>query len=147
MNSQVICFGELMMRLNTPFHQRFVQAHQWEIFYGGSEANVSVLLSELGTPAAFVSSLPENDLGQSALESIRKHGVDTSLIMRGGERLGLYFTETSNSLRPSKVIYDRKDSSFAALKPGMIAWDNIFERASWFHWSGISAAVSASAAA
>ncbi len=147
MKSTVVCFGELMMRLNAPLHQRFLQANSWEIFYGGSEANVSVLLSKLGTPAAFVTSLPENDLGQSALESIHKHGVDTSFILRTGDRLGLYFTETSNSLRPSKVIYDRKESSFAMLKPGMISWENIFDQAAWFHWSGISAAVSAGAAA
>jgi 2-dehydro-3-deoxygluconokinase len=143
----VICFGELMMRLNTPHHQRFTQSAQWEIFYGGSEANVSVLLSRLGTKAGFVTRLPENDLGQAALESLRHHGVDTSGIVRGGERLGLYFTETSNTLRPSKVIYDRKDSSFASITPGMIPWASIFSGASWFHWSGISAAVSASGAA
>ena len=145
MNKKIVCFGELMMRLNTPSHQRFSQADNLEIFYGGSEANVSVLLSRLGTPSAFVTAFPENDLGQTAIESIRKHGVDTSFILRTGDRLGLYFTETSNSLRPSKVIYDRKDSSFAMLKPGQIHWEKVFEKASWYHWSGISAAISASA--
>ena len=147
MNASVICFGELMMRLNTPHRQRFTQSRHWEIFYGGSEANVSVLLARLGTPAGFVTSLPENDLGEAALESLRHHGVGTSAIVRGGERLGLYFTETSNTLRPSKVIYDRKDSSFASIQPGTIPWESVFAPAGWFHWSGISAAVSASAAA
>jgi 2-dehydro-3-deoxygluconokinase len=146
-SNKVICFGEIMMRLNTPFHQRFLQTAAWEIFYGGSEANVSVLLAQLGIPTAFVTRLPQNDLGQSALEAVRHHGVDTSAIARGDDRLGLYFTETSNSLRPSKVIYDRKDSAFAKLEPEMIPWDEIFKNASWFHWSGISAAVSAGAAA
>ena len=145
MNKKIVCFGELMMRLNTPSHQRFSQVDNLEVFYGGSEANVSVLLSRLGTPAAFVTAFPENDLGQTAIESIRKHGVDTAFILRTGDRLGLYFTETSNSLRPSKVIYDRKDSSFAMLKPGQIQWEKVFEKASWYHWSGISAAISASA--
>ena len=147
MDPKIICFGELMMRLNTPSHQRFSQAQALEVFYGGSEANVSVLLSRLGTPASFVTCLPKNELGDTAVESIRKHGVDTSFILRGGDRLGLYFTETSTSLRPSKVIYDRKDSSFATLKPGQIDWEKIFENASWYHWSGISAAISSSASA
>jgi 2-dehydro-3-deoxygluconokinase len=147
MNPAVICFGELMMRLNTRLHQRFLQANVLDVLYGGSEANVSVLLSRLGTTAALVTRLPENDLGQSALQAVRQHGVDTSFILRGGERLGIYFTETSNDLRPSKVIYDRRDSSFASILPGMIDWKIIFEHAGWFHWSGISAAVSANAAA
>ena len=136
-----------MMRLNTPSHHRFSQAESLEVFYGGSEANVSVLLSRLGTPASFVTCFPKNDLGDTAIESLRKHGVDTSSILRGGDRLGLYFTETSNSLRPSKVIYDRNDSSFATLQPGQIPWSTIFEKASWYHWSGISAAISSSASA
>jgi 2-dehydro-3-deoxygluconokinase len=147
MSSDVVCFGELMMRLHTPFHQRFLQATEWEVFYGGSEANVSVLLSRLGISSAFVTRLPENDLGMSAVQAIRAHGVDTSFVLRGGDRLGLYFTETSNTLRPSRVIYDRKDSSFSTLLPGMLDWEKIFEHARWFHWSGISAAVSPGAAA
>ncbi len=146
-HSTVVCFGELMMRLNAPHHQRFSQANSWEAFYGGSEANVSVLLSRLGTPSSFCTRFPENDLGQAAIQSVRQHGVDTTFVLRGGERLGLYFTETSNALRPSKVIYDRKDSSFATLQPGMIPWDSVFKQAAWFHWSGISAAVSAHAPA
>jgi 2-dehydro-3-deoxygluconokinase len=144
---KVICFGEIMMRLNTPFHQRFLQTSAWEIFYGGSEANVSVLLAQLKIPTAFVSRLPLNPLGQAALDAVRHHGVEIGHSVRGEDRLGLYFTETSNSLRPSRVIYDRTDSAFARLEPGMIDWDVIFKTASWFHWSGISAAVSASAAA
>ena len=147
MNPNVVCFGELMMRLNTIGHQRFLQASSWEAFYGGSEANVSVLLSRLGTPSSFVTRFPENDLGQAAVDALRLHGVDTSFVLRGGDRLGLYFTETSNSLRPSRIIYDRKDSSFATLQPGMIPWSTVFEKAKWYHWSGIAAAVSATAAA
>ncbi len=147
MNPNVVCFGELMMRLNTIGHQRFLQAGSWEAFYGGSEANVSVLLSRLGTPSLFVTRFPDNDLGQAAVDALRMHGVDTTFVLRGGDRLGLYFTETSNSLRPSKIIYDRKDSSFATLQSGMIPWSTVFKQASWYHWSGISAAVSATAPA
>jgi 2-dehydro-3-deoxygluconokinase len=147
MNPNVICFGELMMRLNTIGHQRFLQASSWEAFYGGSEANVSVLLSRLGTPSSFVTRFPDNDLGQAAVDALRMHGVDTTFVLRGGDRLGLYFTETSNSLRPSRIIYDRKDSSYATLQPGMIPWSTVFEKAKWYHWSGIAAAVSATAAA
>jgi 2-dehydro-3-deoxygluconokinase len=146
-DQKVICFGEIMMRLNTPHQQRFTQVNAWEIFYGGSEANVSVLLAQLGSKAAFVTRLPQNDLGQAAIEAVRHHGVDTSFIVRGADRLGLYFTETSNSLRPSKVIYDRRNSAFATLQPGVIDWAHIFTGATWFHWSGISAAVSAGGAA
>ncbi len=146
MKDKIICFGEIMMRLNTQDHQRFSQANALEIFYGGSESNVSVLLSRLGMPAAFVTRLPDNDLGETAVEALRKHGVDTTHILRSHGRLGLYFTETSSSLRPSKVIYDRGDSAFATLTPGVIDWNKIFEQARWLHWSGISAAVSASAA-
>lgn len=146
MKPRIVCFGELMMRLNTLSHQRFLQASQWESFYGGSEANVSVLLSQLGTPTSFVTRLPDTDLGQAAIDALRHHGVDTQFVLRGGDRLGLYFTETSPSLRPSKVIYDRKNSAFAALTPGMIPWEKVFHGAGWFHWSGISAAVSANAA-
>lgn len=147
MNPNVICFGELMMRLNTPRHQRFLQASSWEAFYGGSEANVSVLLSRLGTASSFVTRFPDSDLGQAAVDALRMHGVDTTFVLRGGDRLGLYFTETSNSLRPSKIIYDRKDSSFATILPGTIPWSTVFKQASWYHWSGISAAVSATAPA
>jgi 2-dehydro-3-deoxygluconokinase len=143
---KVVCFGELMMRLNTPSHQRFLQANALEVFFGGSEANVSVLLSRLGTPATFVSALPENDLGQSAIEAVTRHRVDTSFVHRDANRMGVYFTETSNTLRPSKVIYDRKNSSFACLHAGIIPWEKVFENADWFHWSGISAAVSAGGA-
>src|SRR5258706_11354731 len=143
MNPNVVCFGELMMRLNTLGHQRFLQASSWEAFYGGSEANVSVLLSRLGTPSSFVTRFPDNDLGQAAVDALRMHGVDTTFILRGGDRLGLYFTQTNKSLRPSKIIYDRKDSFFATLQSGMIPWSTVFKERSWYHWSGVSAALSA----
>lgn len=142
----MVCFGELMMRLHAPSHQRFSQADSWTAYYGGSEANVAVLLARLGNACSLITRLPDNDLGDAAAEAVRKHGVDTSHILRGGDRLGLYFTETSNSIRPSRVIYDRRDSSFATLQVGDIPWDTIFSGAEWFHWSGISAAVSSSAA-
>jgi 2-dehydro-3-deoxygluconokinase len=142
----IITFGELMMRLHVPNGKRIIQTNSFEIGYSGAEANVAVLLARLGLPVKFITRLPENDFADAALNSLESHRVDTSDIIRGGQRLGLYFTEDGNQLRPSRVVYDRKNSSFATIAPGMIDWKNIFKNAGWFHWSGISPAVSQSAA-
>jgi 2-dehydro-3-deoxygluconokinase len=146
MKSKVVCLGEVLLRLNAPHHQRFAQAQSFECFYAGSEANVAVLLAQLGASAAFVTKVPDNDLGTTALKNIHSFGIDTKNSILTGDRMGLYFTELGTSTRPSRVIYDRTNSSFANLKPGEIDWGEVFEGVSWFHWSGISAAVSQSAA-
>ena len=135
------------MRNAAPRHERFTQARQWELLYGGTESNVAVALAHFGVDAAFVTAFPPNELGQAADNYVRQFGVDTSQIIWSGDRLGLYFLETGGSVRASKVIYDRKGSAFSGLQPGDIDWPTVFEGAEWFHFTGISAAVSESAAA
>jgi 2-dehydro-3-deoxygluconokinase len=146
MSNKAVFFGEILMRLNAPHHQRLAQTQGFECFYAGSEANVSVLLQQLGVQASFVTKVPDNDLGLAALKAIQSFQVETKHAIKASERLGLYFTELGTSVRPSRVIYDRADSAFAKVKPGDIDWNAAFEGSSWFHWSGISAAVSQSAA-
>lgn len=147
MNNKVITFGEIMLRLATPDHQRFTQATSFCVSFGGGEANVAVSLANYGLNAEFVTRLPKNDLGQSVLMDLRKHNVGTQYIVQGGDRLGIYFLETGSVSRPSKVIYDRAGSSIAEIKPGMIDWNKVFEGASFFHWTGITPAISEGAAA
>ena len=142
----LVCFGEILLRLNAPNHKRLSQTESFESLYAGSEANVAVLVNQLGAPVSFVTKVPDNDLGEAALQAVRQLGVDTSFVLQNGERLGIYFTELGAGSRPSRVIYDRADSAFAKIKPGEIDWNNVFQNAFWFHWSGISAAVSQSAA-
>jgi 2-dehydro-3-deoxygluconokinase len=142
----IATFGEIMLRLNTPRHQRFRQARVMEVEYGGGESNVAVSLANYGQSVRFLSRVPGNDLGECAIRSLRAAGIDTSRIVRGGKRLGLYFLETGAVQRPSKVIYDREDSAMATVSPGDIDWEAAFEGVSWYHWSGITPAVSASAA-
>lgn len=142
MNKKIITFGEIMLRLATPEHQRFSQATSFCASFGGGEANVAVSLANYGLPTEFVTRLPQNDIGQSVLMELKKHSVGTNLIIRGGERLGIYFLETGSVSRPSKVIYDRAHSSIADIEPGMIDWENVFKEASWFHWTGITPAIS-----
>jgi 2-dehydro-3-deoxygluconokinase len=144
---RVITFGEVLMRNAAPRHERFTQARQWELIYGGTESNVAVALAHFGVDAAFVTAFPPNELGQAAANYVRQYGVDTSEIIWRGDRLGLYFLETGASVRPSKVVYDRKGSAFSELRPGDIDWQTVFDGADWFHFTGISAAVSESAAA
>ncbi len=144
---RVVTFGELMMRLATPDHLRFEQATNLETTYGGAESNVAVSLSKLGLNTRFVTRLPENAFGNAALGELKKHDVNTAFIAQGGDRLGIYFLETGAVGRGSKVIYDRADSAFATIQPGMIDWDAVFADADWFHWTGITPAVSKSAAA
>ena len=146
MKSKVVCLGELLMRLNAPHHQRLSQTHGFETFYSGSEANVATLLTQLGVSTSYVTKVPDNDLGLAALKTLQAFGIETKNSIRAGDRLGIYFTELGTSTRPSRVIYDRANSAFANLKPGEINWTEVFDGASWFHWSGISAAVSQSAA-
>ena len=145
--SDVVTFGELMLRLTTPGHQRFAQAAHFEITLGGAEANVAVLIAQLGGSAEFVTRLPANDLAQRAINELRGLGVGTANIVRGGERMGVYFLEQGASQRAGKVIYDRAHSAIAEAQPGGFDWDAIFAGALWFHFSGITPALSASAAA
>ncbi|WP_427454414.1 PfkB family carbohydrate kinase [Litorimonas sp. WD9-15] len=140
--TKFLSFGEIMLRLRTPGYERFFQSPQFEATFGGGEANVAVSLSNYGFDAAFVSALPDNDIGQSAVNSLRGLGVDTSLIQRQGERVGIYFLETGANQRPSKVIYDRANSSISQCKPGDFDWPTIFKGAKWLHITGITPALS-----
>lgn len=146
MKNKVITFGEIMLRLATPGYLRFAQATEFEATFGGGEANVAVSLVNYGVPASFVTSLPKNDMGDAAISNLRSLDVDTSLIARGGDRIGIYYLESGAVSRGSKVIYDRANSSFAKLKKGSIDWDKAFQGATWFHWTGITPAVSEGAA-
>jgi 2-dehydro-3-deoxygluconokinase len=143
---KIVTFGEIMLRLATPGFQRFTQARSLDAIYGGGEANVAVSLANYGENVEFVTRLPQNELGDACLMSLRGHGVGTQYIVRGGERIGIYFLETGAAQRGSKVIYDRAHSGFATLQAGMIDWKKIFEDADWFHWTGITPAVSQGAA-
>lgn len=139
---RVVTFGELMLRLAPENYLRFVQSDRLEATFGGAEANVAVSLANYGMNACFVSKLPEHEIGQSAVNSLRKYGVDTSYIVRGGERVGIYYCEKGASQRPSKVIYDRKYSSIAMSDEGDFDWNNILTGAEWFHFTGITPALS-----
>jgi 2-dehydro-3-deoxygluconokinase len=141
-----ITFGEIMLRLKPPDAERLLQSPLLEATFGGGEANVAVGLSRLGLDVAFVSVIPDNAVGDACIGELRKHGIDTSLIPRKGDRLGIYFLEPGANQRPSKVIYDRSHSAIAEASPGDINWDTIFEGASWFHITGITPAISLSAA-
>lgn len=135
-----------MLRLTPPDHLRFVQAPNFEAVYGGSEANVAVSLAQLGLPAAFVTRVPDNQLGRAALGAVARFGAETGASIFGGERLGLYFLEMGAGLRGSKILYDRQHSGMASLMPGMFDWRKILRDAAWLHWSGITPALSQSAA-
>ena len=143
---RVISFGEIMLRLSTPGYLRFSQARQFDATFGGGEANVAVSLANFGIDASFVTRLPDNDIARACLRDLRSYGVDTSHCITGGDRLGIYFLETGAVARPSKVVYDRAGSSIATIGPGMIDWEKVFEGAGWFHWTGITPAISQGAA-
>lgn len=143
---KIITFGEIMLRLSTPGYLRFGQAKQFDATYGGGEANVAVSLANYGMDAKFVTRLPENDIAKACLKDLRSYGVDTRSIVYGGDRLGIYFLETGAVARPSKVVYDRANSSIATIKPGDIDWKKVLEGADWFHWTGITPALSQGAA-
>ena len=143
---KVITFGEIMLRLATPENQRFSQAVSFDASFGGGEANVAVSLANYGIPVEFVSRIPKNDIGEACIMNLKKYGVGVNNIIRGGERLGIYFLEKGSVSRASKVVYDRSLSSIAQIEKGMIDWDSIFEDATWFHWTGITPAISQSTA-
>lgn len=142
----VVTFGEIMLRLSTPGFSRFLQASTFEVNYGGGEANVAASLAQFGLNASYVTRLPKHEIGEAALQTLRKYGVDTSAILRGGDRLGIYFLESGASQRPSKVIYDRAGASIAEIKPGMVDWSQVFAGKNWFHVTGITPALGATAA-
>ncbi len=138
---KTVCFGEIMLRLAPEGYLRFVQADRFEVVYGGGEANVSVSLANYGLDSAYVTKLPDNPIGQSALNALRRYGVDTSGIVRGGPRLGIYYCEKGASQRPSKVVYDRAGSSIALAKREDFDWEAILDGADWFHFTGITPAL------
>ncbi len=142
----VVTFGEIMLRLSTPGFSRFLQTDTFDVNYGGGEANVAASLAQFGLKAHYVTRLPKHEIGEAALQTLRRYGVDTSYILRGGERLGIYFLESGASQRPSKVIYDRSGAAIAEMKPGMVDWGTVFAGKQWFHVTGITPALSQSAA-
>lgn len=143
---KVVTFGEIMMRLSPPGFMRFSQTNTLDVVYGGGESNVAVSLANYGVPVDFVTRLPDNDLGNCALMEMRKRGVGTDKIIFGGDRLGIYFLETGAVSRGSKVVYDRAHSAMAEIREGMVDWRRVFEGAAWFHWTGITPAISRGAA-
>ncbi len=145
--TRVVTFGEVMLRLKSPEFERLFQSPRLEATFGGAEANVAVSLVNYGLAATFVSAIPKNNVGDACIGELRRFGVDTSAIRRAGDRLGIYFLETGANQRPSKVTYDRAGSSIAAIQPGEVDWATVFRGADWFHVSGVTPAISASAAA
>ncbi|MCL2797726.1 MAG: sugar kinase [Firmicutes bacterium] len=143
---KVVTMGELMLRLEPHGHLRFAQTDSFGVSYGGGEANVAVSLANFGAQATLVTKLPKHEIGQAAVNSLRRFGVDTSFIVRGGERVGIYFLEKGASQRPGKVIYDRAGSSFALAGHAEFDWDKIFEGADWFHFTGITPSLGGNAA-
>lgn len=143
---KVVTFGEIMLRLATPGYLRFSQTNTLNATFGGGEANVAVSLANFGIPVDFVTRLPKNDIAQSCVMDLKKYGVGVDQIVYGGDRIGIYFLETGAVSRGSKVVYDRAHSAIAEIKPGMIDWDKVFEGANWFHWTGITPAISQGAA-
>ena len=143
---KVVTFGEIMLRLSPPGFLRFSQASSFDVIYGGGESNVAVSLANYGIPVDFVTRLPKNDIGACAMMEMRKRGVNVDNIVYGGDRLGIYFLETGAVARGSKVVYDREHSSICEIKKGMIDWEKVFDGAQWFHWTGITPAISQSAA-
>lgn len=144
--NKVVTFGEIMLRLTPPGFKRFSQTTSFDVIYGGGESNVAVSLANFGIPVDFVTRLPANDLGDCALLELRKRNVGTDKIVRGGSRLGIYFLEMGAVARGSKVVYDREHSAISEIKTGMIDWDQVFSEAGWFHWTGITPAISQSTA-
>jgi 2-dehydro-3-deoxygluconokinase len=144
--ARVVTFGEVMLRLKSPGVERLFQSPSLEASFGGAEANVAVSLTQFGVPVSFVSAIPANPIGDACLGELRKFGVDTSRVRRQGSRLGIYFLEAGANQRPSKVVYDRSGSAIAAAKPGDFDWDVVLDGASWFHLTGVTPAISQSAA-
>ncbi|MEO6740634.1 MAG: sugar kinase [Chthoniobacteraceae bacterium] len=145
--AEIVCFGEVMLRLTTPHLSTLADAPSLDVTFGGAEANVAVQLAQFGRNAAFVSRLPENGLGDRCVADLRGRGVDTSGVLRGGARMGVYFLEPGVGQRPGKVTYDRQHAAITEMKPGMVNWDAVLDGAKWFHWSGITPALGAGCAA
>jgi 2-dehydro-3-deoxygluconokinase len=146
MHKRIVTFGEIMLRLAPPGFEKFLQTARFVATFGGGEANVAVSLAQFGMPSVYVTALPENPIADAAVAELRRFGVDTSRIVRGKGRLGIYYLEGGANQRPSKVIYDRAGSAIAIAKPGDIRWDEVFADAGWFHITGITPAISATAA-
>lgn len=144
--AKIVTLGEIMLRLSTPGHSRFIQADSFDVVYGGGEANVAVSCANYGHQAYYVTKLPEHEIGQAAVNALRKYGVRTDYIARGGERVGIYYLESGSAMRPSKVIYDRAHSAIAEALPEDFDFDAVMEGTDWFHWSGITPAISDKAA-
>ncbi|WP_303319140.1 sugar kinase [Flavivirga abyssicola] len=143
---KVVTFGEIMLRLAPHGFLRFSQSTSFDVIYGGGESNVAVSLANYGVPVDFITRLPKNDIGECAMMEMRKRGVGTDKIVWGGDRLGIYFLETGAVNRGSKVVYDRAHSAMAEIQPGMVNWEEVFDGAEWFHWTGITPAISQSSA-
>ncbi|MFZ2322389.1 MAG: sugar kinase [Ignavibacteriaceae bacterium] len=141
MSTKVVTLGEIMMRLSTPGYERFVQSKQFDVTFGGGEANVAVSLANYGLESYFVSKIPKHEIGQAACNHLRRFGVKTDYIIRGGDRIGIYFLETGASQRASKVIYDRDNSAVRNINEVELDWDKIFKDCKWFHWTGITPAL------
>ncbi|MDR2681421.1 MAG: sugar kinase [Tannerella sp.] len=146
MGKKIVTFGEIMLRLATPGYLRFSQANEYSATFGGGEANVAVSLANYGLEADFVTRLPKNDIAEACIMNLRSHNVRVNNIIRGGDRMGIYFLETGAVSRASKVVYDRAGSSIATIEKGMINWKEVFRDAQWFHWTGITPALSQGAA-
>jgi 2-dehydro-3-deoxygluconokinase len=146
MENRIVTFGEIMLRLNPPGFERFSQARQFIASFGGGEANVAVSLANFGLKVDYVTRLPKNDIAESCIMELRRFNVGTDKIVFGGDRIGIYFLENGAVARASKVLYDRAHSAIAEIKPGMINWDAAFEGVTWFHWTGITPAISEGAA-
>lgn len=144
--NKVVTFGEIMLRLAPQGFLRFSQANSFDAVYGGGESNVAVSLANYGVPVDFVTRLPKNDIGDCAMMELRKRGVGIDKIVYGGDRLGIYFLETGAVSRGSKVVYDRAHSAISEIKAGMIDWNTVFDGVEWFHWTGITPAISQGAA-
>lgn len=143
---KIVTFGEIMLRLATPGYLRFSQTNELSATFGGGEANVAVSLANYGMEAEFVTRLPENDIAAACVKDLHKHGVKTDHIVYGGDRMGIYFLETGAVARASKVVYDRAYSAISEIKPGMIDWEQVLAGTDWFHWTGITPAISQGAA-
>lgn len=146
MHKRVVTFGEIMLRLATPGFLRFSQAVKLDATFGGGEANVAVSCANFGLPVSYVTRLPKNDIGEWCQRTLRSYGIDTSNILKGGDRLGIYFLESGAVSRGSKVVYDRAHSAIAEIQPGMIDWEHVLAGAGWFHFTGITPAISQGAA-
>lgn len=143
---KVVTFGEIMLRLDTPMHKRWIQCDKLNTTFGGGESNIAISLANYGIATEYITRLPQNDIADWCISELQKYKVETKHIIRGGDRMGIYFLEVGSVARGSKVTYDRRHSAISEIRPGMINWDEVFADADWFHWTGILPAISQSAA-